>query len=216
MILIVLFCTRVDEYQLILGPRPWGYCLNIIDWRVQHHNLKFQHFKMKRKTKEKQKNINNKRFFKTVTSINLFIHHDWFQVKKGKYKQNNCMLTALLKKSYADFSQLCNALLQTKQEHIISQFLTQETVASEFPPKLRTSISEGGIRRTVSDAMPVDDSWKLLIQSRMCLLMEKIDPDNGLIPQLVQKDLIPVWIADTFSVCSTCIGDPPYLFVSNP
>lgn len=124
----------------------------------------------------------------------------YFQTKELKYKRNHAVLDIVLRRSFDDFVKLCKALCSTEQIHIVEGFFN--------PEKITFSHSLGDIPREApadaTDAVPDEAvatfDWRSFIKKQLMVLIEVIDPDNGLIKALAFRKVIPEWVTDKYTV----------------
>ena len=96
---------------------------------------------------------------------------------------------------FIDFLSFCQVLVNTGQIHIIRDYLTPELPKPVIPVP------------TESDAVPTPPAvpaaylpynWRILLRENYVLLTALIDPDNGLLQQLIARGVIMDWNADQF------------------
>lgn len=116
------------------------------------------------------------------------------------------ILTALLKRPFEDFVKFCEALENSGQRHIIDQFFTLNQEMREPPsslplqPSAPTHTDARPVEVMEADVDPLRGAWKDLIRNNYPSLVNFIDPDNGLMAQLISKKIISEWMQDTFTV----------------
>lgn len=140
----------------------------------------------------------------TKISISIYIPTSLYgvllQQQRGRCAQMSSVLDALARRPFEDFLAFCGALFDTEQKHIVLNYLTPELRMDD------TNVNETDARPAASEVGPTMPpvvptfDWRKLIRENLVQLMLAIDPDNGLLRELLSRGVINEWIIDTFMV----------------
>jgi hypothetical protein len=110
-------------------------------------------------------------------------------------------LDALARRPNGDFLSFCQALIETEQKHIVINYLTPEVPVADTPVSetdaVPVRVESVQTSRTVVPAF----DWRNLIRENLVHLTLAVDPDSGLLRELLSMGVINEWIIDTFQVC---------------
>jgi len=157
----------------------------------------------------------------STSIVKYFFYYNYLQQKQGKYAQISAALNALSSRPFDNFIGFCESLIETHQIHIIRDYLTPlgigvrtvqaQPVEDEGSGKDTSPSSE---ERTVV-RMPrqfVDFEWRNSIKSSFPSLVNEIEPDGGLIEELVSRGIISSTTVDVYTVSTIY---PQFIFHSN-
>lgn len=133
----------------------------------------------------------------------------YFQTKDLKYKRNHAVLDIVLRRSFDDFVKLCTALCSTGQSHIVEGFFNPERTLNISSSCSSLGAIDANVAVDATDAVPDEADtmfdWRDFIKKQLMVLIEVIDPDNGLIKSLAFRNVIPEWVMDRYTVSATVI-----------
>jgi len=140
------------------------------------------------------KSIATDNLFNYLESKKVFDRRTLESVKHqpGMYAQVSAMLGALSKLPFTNFLLFCESLIETNQTDVIAQFLTPEVpyIEAETAKEAPVERPDDGV------SLSVDYDWKSCIRHNFVKLTEDIDPDSGLLNELLAAGVIDKTFAD--------------------
>lgn len=127
--------------------------------------------------------------------------HESIKHQIGMYAQVSATLQALGKQPFANFILFCEALIETSQVHVIVEFLTPEVKSSQSGGSVAGIIQETVEVQAGNAITPVDYDWRACILHNYDHLTEHIDPDSGLMNELLSRRIVDSIFVDVLKSC---------------
>ena len=101
----------------------------------------------------------------------------------------------LLRRPVEDFKKFCDILEEIGQGHIVTEYLTLQ----KCDPLQSQQTVDLILSREVSD-LSINPAWRNVIRRNMLHIGEALNPDDGLITDLVSSGVIQDHLEDVFKV----------------